>query len=113
RWSRAGDGPERRRLAALAGPDVQLLGRVEDGELRALYRGARLFLQPGVEDFGIAVVEALAAGTPVVAVGRGGVLDVVEDGRHGVLAGEGGVDDLAAAIDKAVAIGFNPLDLRS
>ena len=135
----AGDGPERERLARLAGPGTRLLGRVGDAELRDLYRGARLLLQPGVEDFGIASVEALACGTPVVAVARGGVLDVVEDGRHGVLyddraapepvpaapAGHAQEADparrrelpevvaLAAAIDKARQIGWNPDDLRN
>jgi glycosyltransferase involved in cell wall biosynthesis len=108
-----GDGPERGRLERLAGPRARLLGRVDGAALRDLYRGARVFLQPGIEDFGIASVEALACGTPVVAAGRGGVLDVVEDGRHGVLYDEaGGADALAAAIDKAAQIGFNPLDLR-
>jgi len=133
----AGDGPERERLARLAGPGVRLLGRVDDAALRELYRGARLLLQPGIEDFGIASVEALACGTPVVAAARGGVLDVVEDGRHGVLyddlapasgsaAPAGGaaapaaerpetpeVAALAAAIDKARQISWNPLDLRN
>ena len=131
----AGDGPERERLTRLAGAGTRLLGRVGDAALRDLYRGARLLLQPGVEDFGIASVEALACGTPVVAVARGGVLDVVEDGRHGVLyddrgdpaapAGPAqGVDPaplrelpevvaLAAAIDKARQIGWNPEDLRN
>jgi glycosyltransferase involved in cell wall biosynthesis len=109
-----GDGPERERLERRAGSGTQLLARVGDAELRDLYRGARLFVQPGVEDFGIASVEALACGTPVVAAGRGGVLDVVEDGRHGVLYDErGGAAGLAGAIDKALRMGFNPLDLRS
>ena len=111
-----GTGPEDQRLRRLAGPGTRLLGRVSGEELRRLYRGARCLLQPGVEDFGIAPVEALACGTPVVALGRGGVLDVVEDGVHGVLvgaAGEGDVDALAAAIDKAGRIGFNALNLRS
>jgi len=113
----AGDGPERRRLARLAGPRTRLLGRVDDAALLDLYRGALLLLQPGVEDFGIASVEALACGTPVVAAARGGVLDVVEDGRHGVLVevqeGPGAVEALAGAIDKAARIGWNPLDLRN
>jgi glycosyltransferase involved in cell wall biosynthesis len=109
----AGDGPERTRLARLAGGRARLLGRVDDAALRELYRGARLLLQPGVEDFGIASVEALACGTPVVAAARGGVLDVVEDGRHGVLYDDrGGAGALAAAIDKAARIRFNALDLR-
>ena len=80
-----GDGPERGRLQALAGPDVRLAGRVERPELRRLLAGAAFYLQPGIEDFGIATVEALACGTPVLALARGGVLDIVEDGRHGHL----------------------------
>jgi len=108
-----GEGPERRRLAAMAGPRVRFLGKVDAERLRDLYRGALLFLQPGVEDFGIAAVEALACGTPVVAAARGGVLDVVEDGRHGVLYPHWeGPSALAEAIDKARRIGFNALDLR-
>lgn len=108
-----GEGPERERLEELAGPRTRLLGQVEPRRLRDLYRGARLFLQPGVEDFGIASVEALACGTPVVAVDKGGILDIVEDGRHGVLYPDwGGPADLAEAIDKAREIDFNNLDLR-
>jgi glycosyltransferase involved in cell wall biosynthesis len=100
--------------AATPPPRVELLGRVGDAALRDLYRGARMLLQPGVEDFGIASVEALACGTPVVAAARGGVLDVVEDGRHGVLYDDqGGAAALAGAIDKALRIGFNALDLRN
>ncbi|HWM91496.1 MAG TPA: glycosyltransferase [Thermoanaerobaculia bacterium] len=109
-----GDGPEMERLRDLASPKTRLLGSVGREHLRDLYRGARLFLQPGVEDFGIASVEALACGTPVVAVAKGGILDVVEDGRHGHLYPDwGGTSDLAEAIDKAARIGFNLLDLRS
>lgn len=108
-----GDGPERERLEGLAGPRTRFLGNVEPRRLRELYRGARLFLQPGVEDFGIACVEALACGTPVVAVAKGGVLDIVEDGRHGFLYPDwGGPSDVAEAIDKALGIEFNEMDLR-
>ena len=108
-----GEGPERERLEELAGPGTRFLGHVEPRRLRDLYRGARLFLQPGVEDFGIASVEALACGTPVVAVAKGGILDIVDDGRHGVLYPDwGGPSDLAEAIDKAREIEFNSTDLR-
>ncbi|HKV09254.1 MAG TPA: glycosyltransferase [Thermoanaerobaculia bacterium] len=108
-----GEGPERKRLAGMAGSGIRFLGKVGAEKLQELYRGARLFLQPGVEDFGIASVEALACGTPVVAVARGGILDVVEDGRHGVLYPDWeGPTALAEAIDKALRMGFNPLDLR-
>jgi glycosyltransferase involved in cell wall biosynthesis len=114
-----GDGPGRSDLERRAGPRARFLGRVDGDELRALYRGALCLLQPGVEDFGIAPVEALACGTPVVALGRGGVLDIVTDGEHGLLypgVGDGGpdeVDALAATIDKCRRIDFNGLNLRS
>jgi glycosyltransferase involved in cell wall biosynthesis len=113
----AGDGPGLSAPRRAAGARAELRGRVEGAELRELYRGALCLLQPGVEDFGIAPVEALACGTPVVALGRGGVLDIVTDGVHGVLADPAGDDGqrvraLAAAIDKAREIRFNPLELR-
>lgn len=108
-----GTGPDWGRLRRLAGSGVRLYGRVSGERLRALYRGAQCLLQPGIEDFGIAAVEALACGTPVVALGRGGVLDQVDDGVHGVLFDEGGrAESLAAAIDRRRQIRFNPLDLR-
>lgn len=112
-----GDGPARERLEAAArqqaGPGVRLLGRVEPEVLRDLYRRALCFVQPGVEDFGISAVEALACGCPVVALGKGGVRDIVEDGRHGLLYDdEGSAEALAAAIDKIRKLRFNSLDLR-
>jgi glycosyltransferase involved in cell wall biosynthesis len=73
----AGDGPEYRTLAKLAAPNVEFCGRVTDAELRDLYAHCRAFLLPGEEDFGIATVEALASGKPVIALERGGALETV------------------------------------
>lgn len=73
----AGDGPEYRALKKWAGPNVEFCGRVSDEDLRHLYARCRALLMPGEEDFGIVAVEALASGKPVIALGRGGVLDSV------------------------------------
>jgi glycosyltransferase involved in cell wall biosynthesis len=110
-----GGGTERARLEREAGgAPVRFLGRVAAQELRQLYRTAMCFVQPGVEDFGISAVEALACGCPVVALGRGGVTDIVENGRHGVLyEGEGQATAVADAIDKSRDMRFNLLDLRT
>jgi len=71
-------------------------------------------VQPGSEDSGIASVEALAAGTPIVALGRGGILDIVDDGVHGILYQEADdVDSLVAAIDKSLNFRFNEVKLKS
>jgi glycosyltransferase involved in cell wall biosynthesis len=108
-----GEGPERQRLEQRCGPRTRLLGWVDDETLRGLFQQARCFLQPGIEDFGISSVEALACGCPVVALGRGGVLDIVEDGLHGVLYQEAdSVGALAAAIDKSFTISFNKSTLK-
>ncbi|MCG8463091.1 MAG: glycosyltransferase [Holophagales bacterium] len=107
-----GTGPEAGRLAAMCRRHARLLGRVDDTELRRLYREARLFLQTGIEDFGIAAVEALASGTPVVALGSGGIADIVDDGRHGLLYQGFQVSDVVTAIDKSSGIRFNPLELE-
>jgi len=95
-----GDGPEYKRLRKLAGPTVEFCGRVSADELRDLYAQSRAFVQPGEEDFGIAVVEALASGKPVVALGRGGVLESVPaaDRRAGFLYDDPGDISLERAL---------------
>lgn len=72
-----GDGPDTGRIAALGVPNIELLGRVSTGEVRRLMAGADALIYAGVEDFGIAAVEAQAAGTPVVAYRAGGMAEIV------------------------------------
>jgi glycosyltransferase involved in cell wall biosynthesis len=98
-----GDGPERERLAKAAGPSVRFLGNVPEAELPRLYASARFFVLPGEEDFGIAAVEAQAAGRPVLALGRGGALETVVDEETGVFFGQPTVEALlegVAAVDR-------------
>jgi glycosyltransferase involved in cell wall biosynthesis len=93
-----GDGPERARLEAMAGANVAFRGRVPDDQMAALYRGCRALLFPGVEDFGIVPLEAMACGRPVIAYGEGGALDTVLDGETGLLFRPQTAEGLAAAI---------------
>ncbi|QVV66487.1 glycosyltransferase [Synechococcus sp. LA31] len=72
-----GDGPERQRLAAMAGPNVQLLGRLPQQEVNSWLARCRAYVYAGLEDFGIAPVEAMASGAPVIGLGQGGLLDSV------------------------------------
>ena len=109
-----GTGPEQERLSRQAGSTTKLLGYLPPDDLLRQLQGALCFVQPGVEDFGISSVEALATGCPVVALDRGGIRDIVRDGEHGVLyQGEGDPKALATAIDKCRKIGFNKLNLKS
>ena len=91
-----GTGPEHERLAALYGDSVDFVGRIGDRELASLYSRARAFVMPNVEEFGIAAVEAQAAGRPVVAINRGGATETVLDGTTGVLVNDR--DGLAEAL---------------
>jgi glycosyltransferase involved in cell wall biosynthesis len=74
-----GEGPERARLEAIAGPTVQFLGWQPDTVIGNYYRSCRGLLFPGEEDFGIVPIEALACGAPVIALARGGVSETVDD----------------------------------
>ena len=81
----AGEGRALRQAQALAGPETTFVGRVDDDELRDLFRRCRALLMPGVEDFGIVPVEAQACGAPVIGVRAGGNLDTVLPGLTGEL----------------------------
>jgi len=72
-----GTGPEDRRLRALAGPTVELLGWRDDAQTAELYTRCRALLFPPLEDFGITPLEAMAAGRPVIAFGAGGARETV------------------------------------
>ncbi len=102
-----GEGRQRKELEALAGPNVEFLGRVGDSQLPRLLARAKGFLMPGEEDFGIAPVEANACGVPVIALAAGGALDTQVDGVTGVMFRERSAESLAAAVQCAEKIPFN------
>jgi glycosyltransferase involved in cell wall biosynthesis len=107
-----GTGPDTERLKQLAGPTVKFTGRVSDAQLVKLAQSARGFLFPNEEDFGMSAVEALAAGTPVIAYARGGALDIVQDGETGVLFKKQTVDDLVEALQRFEGMEFLPATLN-
>ena len=95
-----GSGPEERRLREAASPSVRIVSDLDREALRDLYRTCHAFVQPGEEDFGISLVEALACGAPAVALDRGGACDTVRNGRNGFLYWGGTADALAAAVER-------------
>lgn len=107
-----GDGPEFTALRRLAAPNVEFCGRVSQGDLRKLYARCHAFLLPGEEDFGIATVEALASGKPVVALARGGALETVP-ANGGVLYAGPTEESLNAALRQLDAASYDPMALRS
>ena len=110
----AGSGPELRRLRSMASPNVEFLGRVSDDVLVDLYARCRAFLLPGEEDFGITPVEALASGKPVIALGRGGVLETVP-AYGGVFYQEASDASLSAALREfeKLELDIRPAELQA
>ena len=95
-----GDGPEHKKIKALAGANVQILGFQSDAVLVDYMRRAKAFLFAAQEDFGILPVEAQACGTPVIAYSRGGARETVIDKRTGLLFDEQTVPSLLDAIER-------------
>ena len=93
-----GEGPEKKRLQALAGPNVEFLGYQSDEVLRDLMARTKAFVFGAIEDFGIMPVEAQACGTPVIGINRGGVAETVVDGHTGILFPEQTADSVAQAM---------------
>lgn len=110
-----GNGPEHDRLVGLAGPSVQFFtdryGDASDAAVTEALNHAKGFLFPSEEDFGIVQVEALAAGTPVIAYSQGGALDIV-DGETGILFHDQSINSLIEAITIAEEKTFSPSTLN-
>ena len=103
-----GDGPDRRRLARLAGSNVSFAGRLSDSDTASLLQSSRALVVAAVEEFGIAAVEAQAAGRPVIAVRSGGTLETVRQGVTGCF-WSGGPDELAATVASFDDAAIDPL----
>jgi glycosyltransferase involved in cell wall biosynthesis len=103
-----GDGPEARPLRRLAGPHITFTGRASDAQVAELLRTARALVVTAAEEFGIAAVESLASGRPVVALGVGGVLESVVEGRTGALYRESTPEALAAAVEAFDPMAVDP-----
>jgi len=104
-----GDGPEHRRLRKLAGPTVIFFGKVSDEVLAEEFSNAEALLFPGLDDFGITPVEAMAAGTPVIAYKAGGALDYVIPGKTGLFFEEPTAQSLAQALKQFSTHRFSKL----
>jgi glycosyltransferase involved in cell wall biosynthesis len=109
-----GEGADRARLERMAGPNVSFEGWVSDARLEILYRDCRALLHPGLDDFGMVMVEALAAGKPVLAAAEGGAAEIVASDDAGILF-EASVGGIRAALDRLPALSdrFEPARLQA
>ncbi len=107
-----GEGRDRPALERMAQANIHFAGRVSQEELvRALSR-CRAFLFPGEDDFGIAPLEAMASGRPVIAYAAGGALETVKEGETGVFFGEASAESLSEAVRRLDPSQFDPASLR-
>ncbi len=104
----SGAGEEIERQRPRAKSNIEFLGRVPDEQLQGLFHGAKAFIFPPEEDFGMVPIEAMANGVPVIAYGKGGALEYVVEGETGLLFAEQTVDALVGAVRK-----FNPAKFDS
>ncbi len=107
-----GDGPEMPKVRAKAGPNVTLLGYQPFEVLRDYMQRAKAFVFAAEEDFGIVPVEAQACGTPVIAFGKGGVVETVVAGETGIFFQDQSVPSLIKAVEEFEKLSFDPLRVR-
>ena len=108
-----GTGSGAAKIAHGAAPNVEFLGWRSDDEILALYRNCRFLIFPGEEDYGLVPLEAMACGKPVIAFGRGGATETVENGTSGVFFAKQTADELCDAVARAEKIGWDRAAIRS
>jgi glycosyltransferase involved in cell wall biosynthesis len=107
-----GDGPDRERLMAMAGPSVNFVGRQTDAAVSRYASRCRALIFPGEEDFGMAPLEINAAGRPVVAYAAGGATETVIEGKNGVLFGEQTAESLIEGLERLEAQSWDSASIR-
>lgn len=107
-----GDGPEMKKVKSKAKKNVEVLGYQSDAVIRDYMQRAKGFIFAAEEDFGIVAVEAQAAGTPVIAFGRGAALETVIDNETGLFFEEQTVPSVLNAIKRFEATEFDPIRAR-
>lgn len=106
------DGPDQEKLRNMAGPTITFTGHLTDKEVAQQFALAQAFIFPGLDDFGITPVEAMAAGTPVIAYQAGGALDYVVPGKTGEFFEEQTVASLAKALEKFSGNKYSSDDIK-
>lgn len=107
-----GHGPDHDKLQKIAGPTVRFLTDASDTDVERALANSQAFVFAAYEDFGITPVEAMAAGTPVIAYKAGGALDYVIDGKTGVFFNEQTADSLEAALQVFESDRFHPAIIK-
>jgi glycosyltransferase involved in cell wall biosynthesis len=108
-----GDGPDNTRLHKLAGTTVSFLGRLPDDEQEKVFANSSALIFPGLDDFGITPVEAMAAGTPVIAYQAGGALDYIVPSKTGEFFTEQTIESLVAALQEFDAAAYSTTGLQA
>ena len=108
-----GDGPERSKLERRAGRNIRFKGSLPQAEVIKAMQRCKAFVFAAEEDFGIVMAEAQACGTPVIALGKGGALEIVENNVTGALFNEESVDSLLEALNRVETISFEPNLVRA
>jgi glycosyltransferase involved in cell wall biosynthesis len=107
-----GIGPELNKLRRIATPNIRFLGHVSDETKGKLYRDAIAFISPQLEDFGITMVEAMAAGRPVITYGQGGGKEIVQHNETGLHLKTQNWEELAETVNKFQASTFDPVRIH-
>lgn len=107
-----GSGPEEKKLKKLAHSQIDFLGKVYGDKLKKYYSQAKGFILPQKEDFGIAPIEAMASGTPVLAYKKGGALDYIQEPKNGLFFKNQTSESLIKALEKFENTEFNSQQVK-
>lgn len=108
-----GNGPEHKKLVAMAGPSVKFVSEASNEQVAQAVGSAEAFIFPNVDDFGISAVEALAAGTPVIAFKAGGALDYIVEGKTGTFFTEQTIENLTTCLQSFDSKKFSSDEIKN